>query len=196
MLARLLSFWKGHFSGVMLNWVVVSNIFLFSPLPGEDEPILTSIFFSLGLEKTTKQLNFRRVKNSVEYILLFLPSSSGERRRKPFRPWSSLSGEGCPTSAAGLVFLRYQDTDARQDAILKSSWADVLENDSQKPSQKPMKFNDFADCMWFTVMWDFGVGPYGKNPSFCRRSINPWNSCEKCIKLNFPVMTKESCFQT
>ena len=69
----------GHFSGVMLNWVVVSNIFYFPVLPGEDEPILTSIFFR-WVGKNHQPVNFRRVKNSVEYILLFLPSSSGERR--------------------------------------------------------------------------------------------------------------------
>ena len=30
-------------------WVVVSNICYFNLIDGEDEPILTSIFFSLGL---------------------------------------------------------------------------------------------------------------------------------------------------
>ena len=33
-----------HHSNKTMNQVVVSNIFLFSPLPGEDEPILTNIF--------------------------------------------------------------------------------------------------------------------------------------------------------
>ena len=36
----------------MLNWFVVSNIFLLSPLFREDEPILTSIFFK-WVETTT-----------------------------------------------------------------------------------------------------------------------------------------------
>ena len=178
MLARLLSFWKGHFSGVMLNWVVVSNIFYFHPLFGEDEPILTNIF-QMGWFNH-QAINFRRVKNRWT-TSLFLPSSSGERRNpsdlgrlwvvSELRPPHDfcrrivVSNVSCCFS----FLLRYQDTDARQDAILKSCWGGHIwwkrinkKKVAKNPSQNPMKFNDFGDCMWFTVMWDFGVGPYEK----------------------------------
>ena len=60
----MMVFHKGNWM-VVLNWVVVSNIFYIHPYLREDEPILTGIFFR-WVETTNSEI-FRNFQGNVAW---------------------------------------------------------------------------------------------------------------------------------